>query len=129
DGRASVMRIDLALDGMDILDRREVEILAPHEGPKAVEEARARDTVSGHLTGAAHGGALPIPSDALVIRLCRPDGEGDRGRAGVGAQAQIDAEDGAILGPYGQERDEIAREIDEGALNADRFGCRHDVGV
>ena len=43
DLRAAAMRVDLALDRVDVLDRREIEVLAPDEGLQlGAESARRR---------------------------------------------------------------------------------------
>src|ERR1700730_19408070 len=46
DSPATAMRIDLALDRVDVLDRREVEVLSPDEGPQFAQKALRGDAIA-----------------------------------------------------------------------------------
>ena len=64
---AAAMGVDLALDRMDVLDRGEIEMLAPQEGRELGEERGAGVAVAGHRPRLDQGGALPVLAGALVI--------------------------------------------------------------
>src|SRR5437868_15413230 len=48
DAAAAAMRVDLALDRVDVLDRREIEMLAPQERPQLAQEGGSGGAVAGH---------------------------------------------------------------------------------
>ena len=93
---AAAMGVDLALDRMDVVDGGEVEVLAPDIRCQLGEEGGADGAIARHGVRLDHGGALPVLADALVIELGRLHRHGKRGRTGVGAQAQVGAEDVAV---------------------------------
>src|SRR5262249_39409496 len=101
DAPAAAMRVDLALDRMDILDRGEIEILAPKERPQLAEEGERRVAIAGDRPRLDESGALPVLSGALVIGEGGARGDGGRGRAGIGTQPEISAEDITVGGTLG----------------------------
>ena len=109
-------RLDLALDGMDVLDGGEIEILAPDEGAQMAQELSPRLRIAGDGARLDHGGALPILPHALVIGLGREHRHGERRRARVGTQPEIGAEDIAVLRMVLQEAHEIAHDAHEAVL-------------
>ena len=126
---AAAMRLDLALDRVDVGDGREIEMPAPHEGPQGREELLARLPVACHRARLDHRGAFPVLADALVIGLGRERGERHgRGRR-IGAQAQVGAEHVAVLVARFHDPDEVAHELDEDRLQIVRIGAAHALGV
>ena len=93
DGRAAHVRMDLALDRMDVLDGGEIEMLAPQERAQRGEEIAARFEIARHRPRADERGAFPILSGALVIGDRRLERQHRRGRARIGPETQIGAED------------------------------------
>src|SRR5262245_17378266 len=85
DPRMAGMSVDLALDRVDVLDGREVEVLAPDERLQVLEELSSRVPIAGTLTRLDPGGALPILSHALVVEFRGLGGDGDLCSAGIGA--------------------------------------------
>ena len=81
-----------------VLDRREVQMPAPHEGRQRGEEPLARLGASRAGPRLDVGAALPGPPDALVVGLRRPRGHAHRRHRRIRAQAQIGAEDVALRG-------------------------------
>ena len=98
-----------------VLDRPEVHVLAPDEGAQAVEEGPAGGDGAGAGAGLDVGGALPGAADALVVVLGRVGGDADRRHRGVGAEAQVGAEDVAFRGDLGEELHELLGDADEAA--------------
>ena len=96
DRAAAAMGVDLALDRMDVVDGREVEMLAPDVGREVGQEGLADGAVAGHRVGLDHGRAFPVLADALVVELGRLHRHGERRRARVGAQPEVGAEDVAV---------------------------------
>jgi hypothetical protein len=128
-GRPAAMRVDLPLDRVDVLDRGEVEVLAPHIRPERGEERGTRGKVARDGARLDHGGALPVLPQALVIGLGGEHRQRQRRGGGVGAQPQIGAEDVPLGLALLQEAHEVARQADEDLLQ--RVGCRtlHALGV
>ena len=89
----SVGGMDLALDRVDVGDRREVEIAPPDERLKVGQKGLAAWQVAGHGPGLDEGRALPVLADTLVVAEGEWDRHGHRRRRRVGAQAQVDPED------------------------------------
>src|SRR5215217_7029252 len=102
----SRMRVDLPLDGMDVFDRGEIEVLAPDEWLQVREELRARFRIAGTLARLDPGGALPILPHALVIELGRFGRDRDLSRARIGPQPQIDPEHVAVRSRFSQQPDQ-----------------------
>src|SRR6185369_10890930 len=65
DRAAAAMGIDLPLDRMDVVDRREVEMAPPDVGPQRRQERLADAEVAGHRLRLDHRRALPVLADAL----------------------------------------------------------------
>src|SRR6185312_13914247 len=64
---AAAMRVDLALDRMNILDRGEIETAPPEIGPQLGQEGAARLAVAGDRRRLDQRRALPVLSRAFVI--------------------------------------------------------------
>ena len=129
DSRAAAMGVDLALDRMHVLNRREIQILAPDIGAQMMQESLACFYIAGHRARLYHGGALPVLADAFVIGLRGLGGYGDGGSAGVGAQSQIGTEHIAVGGARIDEMHQLPGSLDEDRSH--RLGRRaaHPVGV
>ncbi|MNT57193.1 hypothetical protein D3C72_1945460 [compost metagenome] len=82
-------------------------MLAPDIGRERAQEGLAHLPVAGAGPGLDPGGALPVLAAALVIGQSRVERNGDGGRAGVRAQAQVGAEDIAMRLPVLHQRDEL----------------------
>jgi hypothetical protein len=108
--------VDLALDRMNVLDGREVQMLAPHERPQAAQEQLAGGDVAADGAGLDHGRALPVLPHAFVIGLGRDHGQGERRRGRIGAQPQVGAEDIAVVGALLKHAQQVARQTDEEIL-------------
>ena len=121
---AALVRLDLPLDRMDVLDRREIEVPAPDKGLQLGEELPRRDQVAGHRPGLYQRRALPVLPDGLVIGQRRRDRDRQRRRARVRAQPQIGAKNVAIAGALVENAHEVAREAAEQRLRAVRRGRR-----
>ena len=106
---------DALADVLGVLDRREVEVAAPDEGAEALEEGLAGVDGAGAGAGLDVGGALPGAAEALVVVLGRVGGDADRRHRGVGAEAEVDAEDVALGGDLGEELHELLGDADEAA--------------
>jgi hypothetical protein len=90
--------VDLALHRLDVGNGREIEVLAPDIGRQFRKKGVADAAVAGAGPGFDPGGPLPVLAAALVVGQRRIDRDGDRRRAGIRAQAQIGAEDIAVVG-------------------------------
>jgi len=113
DDAMAAHRMDLALHRMDVVDRREIEILAPDIGRQHLEEALTRLRIARDRARLDEGRALPVLPAAFVIVLGRRQGHGDRRAARIGPEAKIGAEDIAMLRPLLQDLDERLRQPDE----------------
>ncbi len=100
---------------LGVLDRPEVEVPAPDEGPQPAEEGLAGGDRAGAGAGLDVGGALPGAAEALVVVLGRLGGDADRRHRRVGAQAQVGAEDVALGGDLGEQLHELLGDADEAA--------------
>ena len=116
--------VDLPLDRMHVGDGGEVEILAPDERRELFQKRFAGENVAGRGARLDESGALPILAHALVIGEGRLERYGDRRRAGVGTQAQIDAEHIAVRRDVGENAHHALRHFDE---EIDVFGRRCDT--
>ncbi len=97
-----------------ILDRHEIEMLAPDEGHQRLQEPLARGQIAAAGTGLDIGRPFPGAADAFVIALGRGHRETDRRHRRIGAQPQVGAEDVALGGEVGQKGGHPARHADEG---------------
>ena len=123
------MRVDLALDRADVLDGGEIEMAAPDEGLQALQEPGSGLDVAGHGLRLDHGGPLPVLAGGRVIGFRGADRERGRGRAGVGAEAEVGAEDVAVRGPLVHDRDQVAGEAGEDLLQPVAAGVAGHVLV
>ena len=73
-----------------------VEIAPPDERLDRLEKMRAGFRIAGAGARLDQRGALPILAHAFVVGLGRIGRDRDLRRAGIGPQAQIDAEDIAV---------------------------------
>src|SRR3546814_8500381 len=103
---------------MDVLDGPEVQMLAPDEGPQLVEKGLAEPAVARHRARLDHGGALPVLPQALVVGEGGVQADGQRHGAGIGAQAQVGAEDVAVGGAVVEAAHEVAGQAHEALLHA-----------
>ena len=90
------------------------------KGASSREEGVARGDVAGDRTRLDQRGALPVLAEALVILERRLGRDGDVGRAGIGPEAQVGAEDVAVGGVLVEELDEALGELDEERATAPR---------
>src|SRR5689334_16299275 len=67
DSSAAAMRVDLALDRVDVLDGRKVEVLPPDERLQLAQKPSSGDLVAGDRTRLDQRSAFPILADALII--------------------------------------------------------------
>ncbi len=113
-GQALVLADALA-HVVGVLDGGEVEVPAPDEGPQVLEKGLARVDRAGAGAGLDVGGALPGAAEAFVVVLGGFGGDADRGGRGVGAQAQIGAEDVAVAGDFREHLHQPLGDADEAA--------------
>ena len=106
----ALMRVNLPLDRMNIGDGGEIEIFAPHERRQLLEKNLAGLDIAGDGPRLDEGGALPVLAHAFVIGIGRLQRNGDRRRAGVGAQPQIGAKHIAVGGVLAHDFDDPPRE-------------------
>ncbi len=123
DPAAAAMGVDLPLDRVDVLDCREIEVLAPDKGPQLAQEPPSGNAVAGDRAGLDQRRPLPVLADALIISHRRRYRHRRRGRGRVRAQPQIDAKHVAVAGAFFEQPHQIAREPAEKGLRA--FACRH----
>ena len=103
-------RVDLPLHGMHVGDGGEVEILAPDEGAQLVQKGLAEREIARDGPCLDERRALPVLADGLVIDVSGGERHGGRRRAGIGAQAVIDAVHIAVGGALLQELGELLRD-------------------
>ncbi len=126
-GRALV-GVHTALHRAYVRDRGEIQVAAPDERPYRLEEASAERQVAGHRARLYHRRALPGLRRTLVIGECREQRDGRRRGAGIGAQAQVDAEHVAAGVALGHQGHEVACEPGEdGAERVGVIGMRFRV--
>ena len=128
-GLVAAMRVDLALDRVDVLDRREVQAAPPDERHQEAQEVAASIQVAGHGPRLDHGGPLPVLAEAAVIALRRRDRYRQRCRPRIGTQTEICTEDIAVPRPFLHNADQIARETDKGSRHVVRLGGLNDMIV
>ncbi len=110
DAPAAAMRVDLTLDRVDILNRREIEVLAPQKGTQLGQEIRASGAVAGDRARFDQRGALPVLACALVISERREHRKCGSRRGGIGPQPQIGAEDIAVGSPLRHDTHQVLRQ-------------------
>ena len=107
DLRPALEGVDLALDGMDVLERPEIEVLAPDEGAQFGQEGFADGRIARRRPRPDHGGALPVLAHAFVVGQRRRDRNRHRHGPRIGPEPQIGAEDVAVGGAVFQQTHEI----------------------
>ena len=109
--RAAVgLDADLPLDRLDVLDRREIEIFAPDEGPEPLHDVGTDRRVAGNRARLDHRGALPVLPVALVVLLGGQRGQRERRAPGVGPQPQVGPIQAALVRAFAEQGAEIAHE-------------------
>ena len=68
---AALVGIDLALDGMNVLNGNEIKMLAPDKRAQNFKKLIARNAISTNDTGLDHGRAFPVLPDCFVIGFSR----------------------------------------------------------
>ena len=111
-GVAAVI-LDLPLDRMDVGDGGVVEILSPDVRRQLSEKHLAGVTVAGDRPRLDQRRALPVLAEALVVLQRRLGRDGDAGRAGIGAEPEVDAEDVAVGGALVENGDQPLGQLDE----------------
>jgi hypothetical protein len=117
DAAAAAVGVDLPLDRMDVLNRREVEVFAPQERPQPGQELRTRGNVAGDRPRLDHRRAFPVLAQAFVIGLGRQGRERQRRGAGIGPDPQVGAEDIAVGGTFLHRPDQIPGQPHENLLH------------
>ena len=98
---------------MGVLNRREIQMPPPDEGPQGFQEPRPRLQIARRRTRLDIGRALPCAAKALVIPLRRLHRHADRRDGRVGPQPQIGAEHIALGGGVVQQRRHPPRRPDQ----------------
>ena len=114
---AAAVRVDLALDRVNILDGCEVEVFPPDERLQLAQEAAPGGAVAGDRTGLDQRSAFPILPDALVIGERRGNRHRERCRCRIRAQPKISAERIAVAGVGFQNSHQVARQADKKGLH------------
>ena len=105
------MGVDLALDGLDVLDSRKIQVAPPDKGYQVLQEHRAGLRITRAGARLDHGGAFPVLAHSLIVIQRRIGGDGDLCGAGIGTQAQIGAKDIAVAGDFAEQFDHAAHDI------------------
>ena len=113
DRAEAAIGVDLPLHGVDVGDGGKVEVLAPDEGSKLVEELAPGVEIAGAGPRLDEGRALPVLAEALVVDERGVGRERELRGARIGAQAQIRAEDVAVARALLQKLHEVARQAHE----------------
>jgi hypothetical protein len=116
DGAAAAMRVDLPLDRMDVLDRREVEMLTPDIRHELAQERGTGLLVAGDRTRLDHRGAFPVLAQTLVIELGGLGRDRERCCGGVGTKAEIGAQHVAVGSAIVEDPHQAVDQPDEGLL-------------
>ena len=98
---------------MGVLDRGKVQMLAPDKGRERLEKPVARRDVARAGARLDIGRAFPCAALGLVIGLGRGHRQADGGHGGIGAQAQVGAEDVSFARQVRQHRAGAAGHADE----------------
>src|SRR6516165_5504844 len=113
DAPAPFVSVDLALDRMDVLDRRKVEVLSPDKRPQLAQEALPGDTVAGNRARLDQRRAFPILPDTFVIGEGRRDRHRERRGCRVRSKPKIGTEYISVTSVFIQNAYEIARQADK----------------
>ena len=116
DPPAAAVRVDLALDRVDVLDGCEVEVFPPDEGLQLVQKSSSGGAVAGDRTGLDQRSAFPVLPDALIIGERRGNRHGERRRCRIRAEPKISAERIAVAGVGFENSHQLAREADKKGL-------------
>src|SRR5262249_6899848 len=109
DSSATSVSVDLPLDGVDVLDRSKIEVLAPDERLQLTQKAPPGDLVAGDWAGFDQCCSFPILANALIIgQRCR---NGECGRSGrrIRAEPEIGAKNVAVGSSLAENASEIPR--------------------
>ncbi len=122
----ALVRMDLALDRMDVGNRRIVEIFAEDERRQFAQECIPGGKITCNRARLDEGGAFPVLAPALIIEHRRLDRDGQRGRTRIGSQPQVGAEHIAVAGAFLQDADQPAQQSGKGLRGLVRIGneCR-----
>ena len=132
--------VNLAFHGLDIGDRRVIEIFAPDERGEIGEKRLAGEDVARASARLDERGALPVLSGALVIAQRRERRDRDLGRCRIRAQAQVDTKHvtvgGALLeqlhqaaGQADVERGRLERRIERRCRRIEQYDEIHIAGI
>ena len=123
------MGMHAPLHGVDIGDRREVEIFAPYEGFELTQELLSGLDIAGNNARLDQGGAFPILPKALVIGQPGVGRKRHLRRARVRPQPQIGPENIAVAGMLLKESHQLARHPHEEGGWFDAWRELSPVGV
>jgi hypothetical protein len=118
DRGAALVGIDLAFDRMNVLDRGEVEALAPQEWAQVRVEGVARRAVAADRSRLDQRRALPILAHALVIHFRGQNRDHGWRGSRIGTKPEIGAEHVAVLGAFLKECHQCMAELYEELLRA-----------
>ncbi len=110
-------RMDLPLDGMDVLDGGEIQMLAPDEWPQPLQEGFAGLDIAGDGPRLDHRRPFPVLSHAFVVGFRGQYREGQGRGGGIGPQPEIRAEHIAGIGPLLQDAQQVPRQADKEILD------------
>ena len=132
DRAVAAVGVDLALDRMDVADRRVVQQATPQERLQIGEKAVAGDPIAGDHPRLDQRRPLPVLAVALVVLLGVLDRQRQRMAGRVRAQPEVGAEDVAVLGALLEHVDQRPRQA-HGAghrplRDRDRRGARGRTG-
>ena len=109
----AAMVVDLPLDRVNVADRGVVEVLPPDVGDQLLQEGLARRDIAGDRPRFDQRRALPVLPEALVVLERRLGRDRDVGGAWIGAEAEVGAEDVAVLGMLVEDLDQFLGQPDE----------------
>ena len=112
----SPVRVDLTLDRVDVLERVKVQMASPDERHEMFEEPSPSLDIARHGTRLDHRRTLPVLADAFVVAIGGRHREDDGGRARIGPQPQIGAEDITLGRALFHDTHELTGQADEHGL-------------
>ena len=89
DNPSASRRMNLPPDRVNVPDRLEIQMAAPHEGSEPCQEGLARLQVTGDRARLDHCRAFPVLAETLVVEFRGIDRHGERRGARVGTQPEI----------------------------------------